>query len=674
MVPIPTLISKHTRRLARWGLWLLAVTACGFAHTPAVEPLDARLPSTPLAPPLDITGGFCEYRIGHFHAGLDLGTGRVVGKPVLAPADGWIERVRTSGVGYGRSLYLKTTDHRLLQFGHLDAFVEPIDLYVRARQDSAGQYEQDVYPEAGRFRFKAGERIAWTGESGAGGPHLHFEIRRGDMAYHPLRAGLVAPDTAAPTLAALTLEPLDDSSFVAGGAAPYTLRLGAAAETLGVRGRVRAVVAARDGAWRGVDRMVPWSVGMKWEGETVECRFDSVSWATDMSEGAYVYDAGRVIGDKGIVLWAPARFRPRVLVTSAPIARDAGTIHVRAGDRPRVLELEARDVAGNVARQAVVLMGALRPAARGVVATGRTGIDRLEFAALPGHALRITDRGAPAGSRNVRITVTSSGRERRATGGASGWTAVATPGIRRSMWAEEISVRGEDAQGAPWVHSQLGVAMAVAPEESSHAEHHGRRLEVPAGAAFEPGVVLFNPSGMPAATSELTPLTVAFNAEPASLPLRAAARITIPLEGVGTRNVGVYRFGDDGWEWVSATLDSARGTAVFESRRLGRFALLRDRVAPRVALAPAPRRPKGRPAYHRWAIEARITEQGSGLDGRASYLVVDGKRMATEWDSEGDVLRWRPRRPAAAGRHRVVVVAVDRAGNVTRKPGSFVLD
>src|SRR5262245_44007542 len=208
--------SRWLPHLTKWAVILLAIAACGFADHPAPPPFDAPLPHTPLTPPLDITGGFCEYRIGHFHAGLDLGTGRVVGKSVLAPADGWIERIRTSGAGYGRSLYLRTTDQRLLQFGHLDAFVDPIDLYVRARQDSSGQYEQDLWAEPGQFRFKAGERIAWSGESGAGGPHVHFEIRRGDMAYHPLRAGLVARDTTPPSLAALTLEPLDENARAAG--------------------------------------------------------------------------------------------------------------------------------------------------------------------------------------------------------------------------------------------------------------------------------------------------------------------------------------------------------------------------------------------------------------------------------------------------------------------------
>src|SRR5215468_5719789 len=45
------------------------------------QPFDAPLGRPPLAPPLVITGGFGEYRVGHFHAAFDFGTGGVVGKP-----------------------------------------------------------------------------------------------------------------------------------------------------------------------------------------------------------------------------------------------------------------------------------------------------------------------------------------------------------------------------------------------------------------------------------------------------------------------------------------------------------------------------------------------------------------------------------------------------------------
>src|SRR5262249_20815238 len=153
-----------------------------------------------------------------------------------------------------------------------------------AKQDSSGQYEQDLWPAKDQFRFKAGQQVAWSGQSGAGGPHLHVEIRRGDMAYHPLRAGLAVADDAPPSIVDLTLEPLDDTSFVEGSAAPYTKTLSAKGDTIRMLGRARAVVGARDGVWHGVDRMVPWSVGLSWNGRETECRFDSISWATDMVE------------------------------------------------------------------------------------------------------------------------------------------------------------------------------------------------------------------------------------------------------------------------------------------------------------------------------------------------------------------------------------------------------
>src|SRR2546426_11165406 len=127
-----------------------------------------RLEHPPLDPPLKVTGDFGESRTTHFHAGLDFGTDRQVGKPVYAPLGGWIKRARASGVGYGRSLYLQAYDGRLLVFGHLDAFDGPIATYVAAKQDSSGQFEQDLWPDSLELRVNAGDRIAWSGKSGTG--------------------------------------------------------------------------------------------------------------------------------------------------------------------------------------------------------------------------------------------------------------------------------------------------------------------------------------------------------------------------------------------------------------------------------------------------------------------------------------------------------------------------
>jgi hypothetical protein len=356
------------------------------AAAPAAR-FDAPLAIAPLDTPLVVTGGFGEYRVGHFHAGFDFGTGKKVGKSVRAPLPGHVERVRASGVGYGRSVYVRSTDGRLLQFGHLDAYAPPLAAWVDSIQRATGQYEQDLWPPPGRFKVKVGQRIAWTGESGAGGPHMHFEIRRGDVAFHPERAGLKVRDRQPPSLASLTLEPLDPASSVQGSAAPFTRMLASrSSDTLRVLGRVRAVVGARDGVWSGVDRMVPWSTRIEWDDQWVECRMDSISWADEMNQSDYVYDAGRVVGDKGIVLWAPANWRPRFISSSAPREQEAGTIVVREGDAPRTVRVIARDVTGNQVERAVVIV-ADRPLASLAVAPSGT------VTALPGGFKRTQGKG-----------------------------------------------------------------------------------------------------------------------------------------------------------------------------------------------------------------------------------------------------------------------------------------
>jgi murein DD-endopeptidase MepM/ murein hydrolase activator NlpD len=644
-----------------------------------------ELAQPPLDPPLTINGGFGEYRAGHFHAGLDLGTGERVGKPVHAPLSGWIGRVRTSGVGYGRSIYLQSRDGRLLQFGHLDAFAEPVASWVAAAQESSRQYDQDLWPESSRFPVRAGDVIAWTGESGAGGPHLHFEVRRGDMAYNPFRAGLGVRDATPPTITSLTLEPLDDASFVERCAAPYTVRFGARRETLRVEGRVRAVVGAYDGAGASARRIVPWSLAAEFDGRTIECRFDSLSWATDMPEGDYVFDAGRVVGERGLFLWAPPGFRPRVTVADAPAGAEAGTIVVRPGEPPRRLTLVARDAAGMRTTRVVVLRPP-RGSARGPDTTRAGGrstpvgrAERFEFASLPDGFWRVVYRGAPRGSRGVAIEIGAEGAATfpASTRGAD-WSVV----IPVSAWESRWYVRGRDASGLAWREQAPPLVFGEderAAEGAEGAEGAGAsagfRWSLPREARFEPGAIAQNLRPAPeSAPRELAFAGIGGRLEPEALALRRPVHVVRPLAGVrDSARVGLYRHDPDGWSCLSARPAPGAQALEADSRRLGTFALFADTLAPRItALAPARTASPG--PYSRWALEARLAEEGSGVDARASAFEVDGARVPSEWDAEERTLRWRPRVPPAPGRHTFTVVAADRAGNTARSPGSFVLD
>jgi murein DD-endopeptidase MepM/ murein hydrolase activator NlpD len=637
----------------------------------ARQPLAAPLPDTPLARPLIFNGGFGDHRIGHFHAGFDLGTGRRVGRPVLAPERGWVERVRSSGVGYGRSVYLRTPDGRTLQLGHLDAFAGPVADYVRHAQDSSGQYEQDLWPAAGQFPVRAGQVVAWSGESGAGGPHLHFEIRREDVAYHPERAGLTVVDGIPPTLGTLTLEPLDDASLVNGRSAPLTLTL-ARADTVMAIGRLRAIVRAGDRLPNSTEEMAPWSVGITWDGRRTECRFDSVSWATGMPEAEYVYDTGRVTGNLGLVLWAPAGYRPRVLRADAPGNEEAGTITIRPGDPPRALEVWVRDLGGGTATRRVVLRPGAAPL-RGVPGwwSGSepwTGTSP-SFASLPGGFLRLTVPGA-SGKNGVDLQLGATARQ--GTRAPDGWSA--TVSVPESAAARTVrlplAVRATGASttrgGTVWARRER----AGVPFELTDAA--GKlRVGFATGALFEDATVLAY-AQPPRGTRGLVALGDSWQIEPARHPLRVAARIRLAApSGTLLDRAGLYRLDRGGWQWIGADRDSLTPAMAADSWRLGRFALFRDVVGPRVTMLRPPARPTKPGAYSRWAVEARVEEDGSGVDARNSWFEVDSRRVPTEWDPEAGRLRWRPARPPARGTHTVLIVARDKSGNETRTRGSF---
>ena len=639
-------------------------------------PFAAQFQKTPLRGPLIFKAGFGDYRGGHFHAGIDLGTARRVGRPVLAPESGWIERVRASGVGYGRALYLRTPDDRILVFGHLDAFAGRVGEYVQSAQDSSRQYEQDLWLHPKQFHVGAGEVIAWSGESGAGGPHLHFEVRRGDTAYNPLRAGMAVADRIPPELTTLTLEPLDEASQVGDRSGPLTVGL-SRRDTVRAIGRLRAIVAGRDRLRSGSGRMVPWSMGIEWDGRATECRFDSVSWATDMPEAAYVYDTGRVTGNMGLMLWSAAGFRPRVVHSDAPSGEEAGTIEIRPGDPPRILRVWARDLAGAVVTRRIVLLPGEPPPPvtpgwwRGEEPWSETSA---AFASFPGGFLRVSfPFRAAKGGLDFQV-----GEEaRRATRAGRMWCAnfsvpksAAVKTVRLAVAMRPVGSAGESAGrgGFVWARRPSSADAFELADDTG-----GLRVGFAAGAFFEDATILAY-AAPSRGQSGLIPVGGAWQVEPARHPLRHPARVRIVAPaGASLDRVGLYRLDSGGWQWAGADRDPAARSVSAESWGLGRFALFRDEVGPRVALLkpPAPRVRAG--PYSRWAVEASVVEKGSGVDARASWMEVDGVRVPTEWDPEAGRLRWRPARPPGRGTHAVLIVAADHAGNTTRAEGQFRL-
>ncbi len=195
-------------------LWCAALAVLSGQVTPEsyLWPLDA---------PPALTSTYAEYRSGRFHAGLDVKTWGKEGYACVSVADGYVWRVRTSPWGYGKAVYLKLVDGRTAVYAHLSGFVDRIESVVAAEQDRRGAYSVNLYFPPGEIPVTRGDRIAFTGSTGSGFPHLHFEIRDGQQRpLNPLLNGFGVKDTTEPTLVETAFIPLDAEARVDGRNVP----------------------------------------------------------------------------------------------------------------------------------------------------------------------------------------------------------------------------------------------------------------------------------------------------------------------------------------------------------------------------------------------------------------------------------------------------------------------
>jgi hypothetical protein len=134
-----------------------------------------------------VSSSFQEFRSSHFHAGIDMRTMQRTGFPVLAVADGVIEKLTMTQRNYGRCLLLRHAGGYSSLYGHLEKFRADLEAIVSAEQAGRGEkYFGDLLLPA-PIAVRRGEVIAFSGESGAGFAHLHLEIRDGsDRAVNPL--------------------------------------------------------------------------------------------------------------------------------------------------------------------------------------------------------------------------------------------------------------------------------------------------------------------------------------------------------------------------------------------------------------------------------------------------------------------------------------------------------
>lgn len=187
---------------------LTAIAVLAMAAAPLADPADPAVPevlAVPAAPPMTavaepagpvtrliafeapvrghaVNSSFGLRRLpgeaARNHAGVDIAAPRGTG--VYVSAEGSVLRTGYEPAGYGRFVEIRHPNGMTTLYGHLSRL--------------------DV---ASGDRLEAGERIGLVGSTGRStGPHLHFEVRRGDRQINPVKVMgrtfefVVAPATA----------------------------------------------------------------------------------------------------------------------------------------------------------------------------------------------------------------------------------------------------------------------------------------------------------------------------------------------------------------------------------------------------------------------------------------------------------------------------------------------
>jgi len=667
-----------------WGWLALAMawlSAPALAQAPAKPGQALRWP---LDPPISLRSAFGEYREGgRVHGGVDLSTGGRTGLPVRAAADGEVFRLKVEWRGYGRAVYQKLSDGRVLVYAHLERFVLPglEGALVEARR-RAGRFPGDL-PISPPISVRQGDILALSGESGAGLPHLHFEIRSAQNAPLDPRAQNIQPpleDREPPVVDALWFFSATPESWAGGG--PWRPRASPDSTASGVpetgpvevAGPVDLAVEAHDPAPE-EGRLGVASLAVFWDGREV----------ASMRVKGFRFDEGRraaSVHDAELSHLSPTRFVYRLLdAAGGPPSDPRAPVRLQGAPGSRhALEVTARDAGGNEGRlrsiiaffepeqglRRVAVPRSAGPAgdagAGSKVNPERTewldGSVRLPLWVDPGGGCDPCEGVPPYrlmsadGRRGIALRVWSGAET---APGPPGWIALA-------RLPADGRVRFEPLMGG----RPLCAAQKRMGGSALNLECGEFAIEIPAG-AFPRGTPVSvqereSPPAGPGAIGEM------ILAEPAWRVPQHPARLRFRFDATRHRpeRVGVYRYDSLRARWIyeGGVGEARQGTLAVNVDELGSFRLIEDVQAPEMGITrPAAGEvvePEG------WRVRVEAEDLGSGIGWDGIEIELDGRRLEAEYDPDRKWAEASLDAPLAPGEHRLQARGQDRAGNRCR--------
>ena len=232
----PSLLLLGVLSLSTLSAWSCDDGYC--LHDDSDDPEKARYEKIDFHPPMGIplylAGNFCELRSNHFHTGLDIKTGGVIGKRIYAIEEGYVSRVKVGLWGYGKVIYVTHPNGYTSVYAHLNKFNDEIEAFIKKAQYMKEKYEIELFPGKDQLKVDRGELIAISGNSGSStAPHLHFEIRESgsEKPVNPLLFNFDIKDNVKPVIRYFRIYPLTDSSFVSDKSRAASYKVGGSSGT-----------------------------------------------------------------------------------------------------------------------------------------------------------------------------------------------------------------------------------------------------------------------------------------------------------------------------------------------------------------------------------------------------------------------------------------------------------
>ena len=638
--------------------------------------LSSRLPAQevpgryvwPILGHANLSAGFCDFRTRHYHSGIDVSTNGQEGLPVRAADSGWIGRVSVGYWGYGKAVYLQMTDGRMAVYGHLSELSEKIQEFVEDEQYKSRRYQQNLFPAVRQIPIRRGEVIGKSGQTGAGPPHLHFEIRTKDnRPLNPL-AFFDKQDGIKPSVYTVTVTPIqpDDlgtsPSTVDGALVPktYSVKKGTLASSPRVTGAVGITVLADDNIDAPRWTVSAYSHRLIVNGTTIgEVRYDSINYDdTRQIEIERRYDPDGGLAPRAVnlfrrernTLWHYHGF-VRDGILSVPTSLHSGKNAVR---------IEVEDLVGNRSAIEFALIVDSLPV-RGALATSSTTLG----GALTWGGSVLALASAKSAPPDVALDPEGLQPIRRWVRAKDGWQAW-LPAV---TGADVLWVRSRD--DAPRIPASLGWKPVSSFDGGLITSEDGRAtVTCAAGDLYVAGAFTLKRGGGDPAGA-LTPL---YTLSPRNIPFARDLRVSIaiPNAKVDVEKLAIYRNHKGSWSFEGKEREKDWSALSATLKSAGSFAILADQKPPVIANVTPAKGSSLRDA--RPTIRFEVSDNLSGIGSDEDLqLTIDGQWVPVEFDPDLRQAKACPRWELDPGNHSIVIVARDRCGNESRLERSITI-